>query len=266
MKKIIQGEKGEGMLVYDKIGSGEEILFAFHGFGQDKSFFDTWNKKLGSKYSIYAFDLFYHGDSTRPLTPLSKEVWANYMDSLLAQEKIEQFSVLGYSLGGRFALTTALSFPERTKEITLVAPDGIYLTVWFKLATTPVLKSVFKYLMLNPDKLEKWLRFNEKVRILNTYVSDFIRKEMGTPENRRRVYISWNHFKTLGYRRSRLIRDFRKYSFKRQIILGSKDHIIKPKDILPIIEQMGRFKVTIHPKKHHQLLDEQVAELLAENG
>ncbi len=85
---------------------------------------------------------------------------------------------------------------------------------------------------------------------------------MGTPENRKRVYISWNYFKTLGYKRSTLIDLFRKHKFKRMLILGSKDYVIKTKDILPIIEKMTKFDVHILEKKHHQLLGNEVAILI----
>lgn len=249
-------------LAYEKIGQGSEILFAFHGFGQDKTFFRSWEKKLGNRYTIYAIDLFYHGGSTRPIKKLTKKEWARHFEKVLLENQIKSFSLLGYSLGGRFAISSALSFPERTNELILIAPDGIFLTIWFKLATTPLIRQVFKYVVMNPDKLEKWARFNEKTRLSNTYISDFVRKEMGTPENKKRVYISWNAFKSLGYKKGKLIALFQKHSFKRRIILGSKDYVIKLNGIRPIIEKMGKFEINVLEKKHHQLLDEDVSDLL----
>ncbi len=256
--------KSDSKLVYSKIGTGNQILFAFHGFGQDKSFFSSWQSKLGSKYTIYAFDLFYHGESYRPNRRLLKQEWKEHLALVIEKERIDHFSVLGYSLGGRFAVASALLFPSKIKEIILIAPDGIFLTIWFKLATTPIIKQGFKYMMLNPDKLEKWIRFNEKVKIVNKYIADFIRKEMGTPEDRKRVYISWNYFKSIGYKRGTLIALFQKHTFKRRIILGSNDYVIKPKAILPIIEKMGNFEVDILDKKHHQLLDDETVNLIAQ--
>lgn len=251
-----------GNLSYKKIGSGPSTLLAFHGFGQDKHIFDTWESHLEKKYTIYSFDLFYHGESTRPYGRLEKKEWEAYLTRFLATKHIQNFSVLGYSLGGRFAICSALSFPEKTEELILIATDGIYKTIWFKLATTPGIRLIWKYLMLNPDRLEKWITFNDRAKIINKYVANFVRKEMGTAENRKRVYISWNHFKTLGYSKHQLIKAFNRYSFKRRVILGSKDHIIRTQDILPIIKKMGGFKVDILSKKHHQLLHEEVASLL----
>lgn len=252
--------------MYERFGKGEKVLFAFHGFGQDRSIFRSWERKLGKIYTLYAFDLFNHGESSDSRQNLSKRTWKLHIDQVLKKNGIDKFSVLGYSLGGRFALSTALSFPKQIEEIILIAPDGIFLTLWFKLATTPGIRFVFKYMMENPDRLEKWIQYNDKVKIVNKYVSDFIRKELNSKENRSRVYISWNHFKTLGYKRRILIKKFQELTFKKSIILGSKDHIIRPVDILPIVDQMGGFEINVLKKKHHQLLDRDVAELIAEKS
>jgi len=260
------GQINKGHLIYAKHGTGNSILFAFHGFGQDKSFFQSWEKKLGDRYTIYAFDLFYHGESTRPPGKLSKKEWKEYLSEVIEENQIKYFSILGYSLGGRFAINTALSFPDMTEELILIAPDGIFLTVWFKLATTPIIRLVFKYLMSNPEKLERLIQFNKRARIVNQYIADFMRKEMGTPENRKRIYTSWNHFKSLGYKRGKLIAMFQEHTFKRRIILGAKDYVIKPEGILPIIDKMGNFEIHILNKKHHQLLDDEIVDLIVEKS
>lgn len=256
----IQSEKGQ--LFYSKLGTGSKILLAFHGFGQDNKIFKDWVGIAGETYTIFAFDLFYHGNSTRNYNKLSKNEWKSFLHSFLEQEQVDQFSILGFSLGGRFAITSALSFPNQTEELILLAPDGIFLTLWFKLATNPAIKWLFKYFMVNPGKLDKLLKLNDRYKLVSPYLGDFVRKEMGDSTNRKRVYISWNYFKSLGYSKKRLIRLFRDASFKRRIILGDMDHIIKPDKILPLIGQMGNFHVDILPMKHHQLIKPEVAQLI----
>lgn len=256
----IQSEKGQ--LFYSKLGAGNKILLAFHGFGQDNKIFDSWVQIIGDAYTIFAFDLFYHGNSIRDHSKLSKHEWASYLNTFLEQEQIDQFSIVGFSLGGRFAISSALSFPNRTDELILIAPDGIFLTIWFKLATNPSIRWLFKYLMLNPEKLDKLIRLNDRYKLVSPYLGDFVRKEMGDAANRKRVYISWNYFKSLGYSKKRLIRLFSDASFKRRVILGDMDHVIKPNKILPLIQQMGNFQIDILPMKHHQLIKPEVAQLI----
>ena len=120
--------------------------------------------------------------------------------------------------------------------------------------------------MHNPDKLDSWISFGERNRIIGKYIVDFVRKEMGTAENREKVYLSWNHFKPLGFSHKELINQFQNTRFQRKILLGSKDYIIKPDDILPIIERLGGFDVRIFDKKHHQLLDLEVARSLIKSS
>ena len=257
--------RSNGQFVYSVYGSGSKILLAFHGLGQNRKFFEEWSEILGDIFTIYAFDLFYHGESVREPGKLSKEELADYLNEFLQKEKIDTFSCLGYSLGGRFAISTALSFPKRIQKLILIAPDGIFLTIWFKLATTPIIRYLFKLIMVHPELLERLVRWNDRVKVINKYMADFIRKEMGNAENRKRVYVSWNHFKTLGYKRKVLIRDFNKHTFKRKIVLGSKDYVIKPKGIIPILNKMTGFDISIIEKKHHQLLDVEVAQLIKSN-
>lgn len=255
-----------GQLVYTKYGNGSKVLIAFHGFGQDKNIFGSWAETLSGRYTLYAIDIFYHGESFRDYGKLSKKEWQTYLEALLEKEKIEKFSVLGYSLGGRFAIASTLAYPHKIDELILISPDGIFLTIWFKLVTNSSIKWLFKYLMLRPNKLEQLVSFNEKYKLVSPYLGDFIKKELGDDANRKRVYISWNHFKSLGYSKNQLSRHFKKYSFKRRIILGSKDQIIKPEKILPIIKKMGDFKVDILPLKHHQLVKPEVAKLILEKN
>ena len=251
-----------GQLVYTRYGNGDNILIAFHGFGQDKNIFSSWGKILKDHYTIYAIDIFYHGDRYRDFGKLSKKEWNTYLEAFLQKEEIDRFSVLGYSLGGRFAIASTLAFPQRIDELILIGPDGVFLTIWFKLVTNRSIKWLFKYLMLRPNKLEQMVALNEKYKLVSPYLGDFIKKELGDDANRKRVYISWNHFKSLGYSKRQLSRHFKKHSFDRRIILGSEDQIIKPQKILPIIEKMGDFRVDILPLKHHQLIKPEVAKLI----
>ncbi len=259
MTSVIQAN---GQLAYEKYGLGNEILLAFHGFGQDRTIFKAWTEKLNSKYTIYAFDLFYHGDSNREPDKLRKQEWSQWISQFLEQESIHQFSVLGYSLGGRFAICTALQFCEKITSLTLIAPDGIFLTPWFKLATTPGVRIAFKLLMAHPSLLERLIRLNEQSKIVNQYVTDFARKEMGDLQNRKRVYRSWNHFKAIGYPESELISKLNQSGFQKTLIIGDKDQIILPKNILRIVRRIKEITVHRLPLKHHQLIKPEIADLI----
>ena len=66
----------------------------------------------------------------------------------------------------------------------------------------------------------------------------------------------------LGYKEEVLVNHFKNAPHKMKLIIGDKDHIIKPDGILPIVEKMGSFQIHHLPLKHHQLAKPEVAELL----
>ncbi len=247
------------ILSYESFGRGAKKLILFHGFGLDKKVFESWGTILGDKYTLVSVDVFYHGESMKPLGFLSKEHWTQIFSAFLQEQEIEKFSVFGFSLGARFAICSAIEFPDRCQHLILSAPDAIYKTPWFKAATSRGLRLIFKYFMLNPRALDNLIRFSVKTRIVSRYMADFVEKELGVAENRRRVYISWNHFKPLGYKKGELRTRFKKAPFEKTLFLGYKDIVIPPDKILPILDGCG-FDVTIKPLKHHQMIKNEIAE------
>ena len=240
-------------LSYSKHGNRQEVLFLFHGVGQDRFVFDTWLPALTKCYTVYTLDLFYHGESMRKYGPLSQQEWRENFSEILKENEIEGFSVLGFSLGGRFAIATAFEFEDQINQLCLIAPDAVYRTPWFRMATSPGIKWVFKYYMLHPNKLGLLIQSALKLKLVSKYMADFVQRALGVPENRKRVYISWNHFKPLGYSHRQLRKHFKNAKFYKTLILGSKDIVIPPKRILPILKDCG-FDVKILDKKHHQLV------------
>lgn len=246
-------------LSFEKSGEGPQILFLFHGFGLTKEVFQPWMPHLQGHYTVYAVDLFYHGDSQKPHGHLHKKDWKLIFEAFLAHEKIECFSVLGFSLGARFAICSAIELLDKCDHLYLVAPDAVYKTPWFKLATSFGFRWIFKYFMFHPDQMDRFIQLAVKLRLVSKYMGDFVEKELGKADNRKRVYISWNHFKPLGYSGRQLKKAFAGAPYKRTILLGKKDIVIPPEKVLPIIQGCG-FHVILLDKKHHQMVRAEVAE------
>ena len=69
--------------------------------------------------------------------PLKKLIGKKPLRNLCKETGVQNFSLAGFSLGGKFALATLEAFPEKTKGIILLAPDGIKTSFWYSLATYP---------------------------------------------------------------------------------------------------------------------------------
>jgi len=246
------------ILSFEKSGQGSHVLFLFHGFGLTKEVFRPWVQHLSERYTVYAVDLFYHGESLKPHAHLHKKDWKGIFEAFLAHESIDRFSVLGFSLGARFAICSAIELSHRCDHLYLVAPDAVYKTPWFKLATSFGFRWVFKYFMFHPAQMDRLIQLAVKMRLVSKYMGDFVEKELGKADNRKRVYVSWNHFKPLGYSGKQLKKAFESAPYLRTILLGKKDIVIPPDKVLPILAGCG-FEVILMDKKHHQMIREEVA-------
>ncbi len=93
--------------------SGQPILL-LHGFMGSSSDWDACIAQLADEFRYIAVDLPGHGKSIDCHPDLySFERCARALISILDELRVEQCSLVGYSLGGRMALYTASTYPER---------------------------------------------------------------------------------------------------------------------------------------------------------
>lgn len=96
-------------------------LVFLHGFlGKGKSWLEVARPFSGRFYCILP-DLPGHGDNTqRDITaPLNFDILTEWLSRLLDQIPVSKIHLVGYSLGGRAALTFACRYPERILTLTL---------------------------------------------------------------------------------------------------------------------------------------------------
>src|SRR5580698_7754551 len=99
-------------LHYYKFGNGPKIMLCFHGYGMHGKQFKLLESDLGSKYTFYGFDLFFHKetklkDQSLPVIKkgISKKELANFIEDFCQHQSIERFSVISYSMGTHYATT-----------------------------------------------------------------------------------------------------------------------------------------------------------------
>lgn len=242
-------------LFYEKHGHGEKILILFHGFGQSNEALNPWKDELDEHYTIYNFDLYYHGNSTRPDQPLSLKQWKSAFESFLEYEGIFNFYAAAFSLGGRFALKTYELFPHKVESIILVAPDGIYENFWYRLAVSKPGNPIFKYFMLHPGSFNQLLQLIDKLGLATGQMIRFAQKELSIRENRKRVYRSWTYFRPLQPDLKKVNSLINEHMTPVHLILGSKDYIVPVAQINSKVQESRLVKQHILPLKHHQLID-----------
>ncbi|MFD3448694.1 2-succinyl-6-hydroxy-2,4-cyclohexadiene-1-carboxylate synthase [Microbacteriaceae bacterium 4G12] len=116
MKAVLNGVSYE----YEVIGSGEPLLL-LHGFTGSK---ETWRRFLPSwsqQFQIITVDLIGHGETDRPDDPKRYRIEkvAEDIVQLLTKLHVQKAHVLGYSMGGRLAITLACLYPEYVQSLLL---------------------------------------------------------------------------------------------------------------------------------------------------
>lgn len=189
-------------LHYRAYGSGPRVILAFHGYGQGEGHWRSLIAELGNEVTVYAFDLFYHGRSrlAKVDAPLTKNRLGELLNEFLTQHHIENFSLLAFSMGAKFALTAVEYFPERVQQLWLIAPDGLQRQFWYSLATYPPwMRGVLGRAVLRPQRLLQFLGTLEQRRLVPANLVRFAEWQLESREKRLRVYRSWVGFRLLTF-------------------------------------------------------------------
>lgn len=247
------------LLHYVKAGNGKKPLLVFHGFGQDHTLYIPLLKQLSGDYTLYIVDLFFHGKSTwgDGERPLSKETWNNILQTIFQDEGISSFSILAYSLGGKFALATLEGFPNQVKEMFLVAPDGIHKNIWYSLATSSQLfRRFFRGMISNQNRFQKIAGKIDRLDIIDKSVIRFADYQMGTEEKRKRVYYSWVVFRHLTFNLKTIGKLINQHSIRLTVITGRHDHVIRPESMNALLRHVKKYKFEILDAGHSGLVRE----------
>jgi pimeloyl-ACP methyl ester carboxylesterase len=110
-------------LYYERHGLGPELLLV-PGLGADTRLFGGITGPLSTTYQVIVFDPRGAGWSDKPPGPYTIEQMANDALGLLDLLGIEGAVVVGYSMGGRIALSLVFDHPTRVRRVVLAATSA----------------------------------------------------------------------------------------------------------------------------------------------
>ncbi|MGD7044363.1 2-succinyl-6-hydroxy-2,4-cyclohexadiene-1-carboxylate synthase [Jeotgalibacillus proteolyticus] len=102
-------------------GEGKPVLF-LHGFTSDSSTWETIINKLSKSAMCIAIDLPGHGKTVMPHNDLSRfsmEEVCRDLEFILEHLNIRAADAVGYSMGGRTALSFAAFYPDKVRKLIL---------------------------------------------------------------------------------------------------------------------------------------------------
>ena len=116
-KKIIYNNT---LLSYYTFGNGKPLLL-MHGFAEDHSIWKHQITHLSKKYFVIAPDLFGVGNSDfLDRGNVSIKTYAEAIKEIIKAEKIQQFIMMGHSMGGYITLAYLQLYPEDLAGIGLI--------------------------------------------------------------------------------------------------------------------------------------------------
>ena len=248
---------------YYLFGNGPQTVVCLHGYGESGRAFGFLDNNATDLYTFYSIDLPFHGESKwKEGLNFSPEDILNIIEAILLREERQpkssnKFILLGFSLGGRVALSLYDRQPEVISKLVLLAPDGLKINFWYWLATqTYPGNKLFALTMNKPAWFFGFLKILNKAGFVNASIFKFVNYYISDKQVRDLLYSRWTAFRNLKPNLSSVKTNVLKYQTQVRLLYGKHDRII-----LPIVGEKFRkgierhCKLTIIPSGH-QLLHE----------
>lgn len=190
--ELLQLSYRNSTIRFYRFGSGPKTAVCFHGYGEDATMFSFMAKYAGNQYTFYSIDLPFHGKTewkegflftNADLLQIVQEVTGNHNSAL---------TLLGFSLGGRMALSLYQVSPKRIEKLILLAPDGLKVNFWYWLATqTWPGNKFFAFTMKKPGWFFGLLKLLNRLKLVNASIFKFVNYYIGDEEVRQLLYTRW---------------------------------------------------------------------------
>lgn len=220
-------------LAYRTYGSGPLPLLAFHGFGRTGEDFAILEEVLGARVTIHAFDLHFHGQSPgypdRADTPFTPDELAGYFSAFTDHIGAGRVLLLGYSLGGRIALSLAERMPGRLARVFLAAPDGLKTRPWYRgLAASSMGRKLYGRFVHDPRVTHAIINALRRTRLLSEKMHRFLIGQTDSRAKRQLVHDVWLSYRLIEPDLARVTANLREHHIPLYLFFGERDRIIRP--------------------------------------
>lgn len=238
------------------MGTGSKLIIALHGFGNTANIFEPIATAFQDAYTLVSIDLPGHGATKWDRTYFEKNDLMAIIQGIKQEFKAEQFTLMGFSLGGRLCLNIADLQPNWIDKLILLAPDGLEKNFWYHAATrNPLGKIIFKKMMRNP---EAWLRHVERLRnwkLIDASRFKFAKANLTDEKIRHQLSYVWPVTSKLVINTQLVKWHLKKHKVETHIFMGTHDRIFPPQQGERFIK--GLKTATLHVlNEGHNLINE----------
>lgn len=241
---------------YLKFGSGEKLLFCFHGFGESAYTFSILQSSLEKIYTIISIDLPLHGLTQWNEKYFVKKDVKEIIQRLMNELGKEKCSLMGFSLGGKIVIGAMSLMPECVEEIFLIAPDGLRKNIWYNLAIYPSWgRKLFLNLVQHPEKYIALVKFFAAIKIVPRAMKKFVESQLETKEKRQQVFDVWMCIRDFDTKVSEARMLLNKHNIACYLFFGEFDQVIRPVFGKSFVRGLKNYQMNILPKGHNLVKD-----------
>ena len=248
----------KAILHYSKYGNGPKPIFCFHGFGLTGAMFSELEKILARDYTVYSFDLFFHGQSEwlSDEEAISEKFWSELITAFTKENNITSFSLLGFSIGARSVWSLANTLPEKINEIIAIAPDGVTNSGWYSLATgSKTTRFLFKTLLSKKEYINTLLNVGMAMMLMPRLTVRFAKCQLRTAKQRQKVYLTWVTYRKLKANTKSLAESINKLKIPITFYIGEQDKVIRKKSIHSLVKKLDNQNVILLKAGHLNLIN-----------
>ncbi len=241
-----------------QFGKGPEAVVCFHGYGESARSFEFLAKHAGDRFSFYAIDLPFHGDTLWMEKEFTTEDLLEILDRVCPGMR---YSVLGFSLGGRVALSLYENRPANINRLALLAPDGLKVNFWYWFATQSIIgRQLFRFTMKNPGWFFGLLKLSNGLRLVNASVFKFVRYYIGDAEMRNLLYNRWMSLRLVSPHLGSIKEKVLEFKTPVRLVYGKHDRIILPSVGRRFCEGIGEYCTLTEIESGQQVMHEKHVE------
>jgi pimeloyl-ACP methyl ester carboxylesterase len=182
----------QSTISYLRLGTGKQLLFCFHGFGDRAIIWTHLAEKLGDDFTLIALDLPFHGQTNWCEKTIQMADFEWFIKEISIIENQTRFSLAGFSFGARIVQKLLFSHEENIDRLLFFAPDGMG-TKGLKNATLvpKFFRRAAQFLLQKPDKLIQFVHWLHQKRWVSKGVYWFFSYNIAHTKRRERIFFYW---------------------------------------------------------------------------
>lgn len=258
-------EEEDLKLSYLIFGEGSETVVCLHGHGKNAEDF-LFLKDRGIR--VISINLFLHGKSTFSNTRINdnlitKNDVEKLLGKLLIKEKVEQFHLIAYSQGGRFALSILPYFSVNILSLHLLAIDGLNDKNFYSWSQRRWwARKLFKRWTEKPNELISIAKFLVRIKLIHPKIVDFLNFYAADRDKITLAYKTWSAFRKLRPNPKILKPYLNNKSMRFKLIIGERDKIITAKSAKNFLQEVKREDALIIIDAGHDFFRPEIIEII----